>query len=172
MIDSERKPVRLDGYDYSENGAYFVTICTKNRAEVLCVGANLSLRESYIARPPSAHESMPLSDVGEIVKNAIARITTAYPMVVVNKYVIMPNHIHMIIFIETIVGNDGRAMRAPKLSTVINQMKGYATKQIGYPIWQRSFHDHIIRNESDYRRIWRYIDENPAKWHEDIYYSE
>jgi len=72
------------------------------------------------------------------------------------------------------MGNDGRAMRAPTattISTVINQMKGYATKQIGYSIWQKSFHDHIIRNEQDYIRIAEYIDNNPINWEKDCFYT-
>lgn len=62
-------------------------------------------------------------------------------------------------------------MRAPTISTVINQMKGYTTKQIGFPIWQKSFHDRIIRDVAEYRRAWQYIDENPARWDEDAYYA-
>jgi len=81
----------------------------------------------------------------------------------------MPNHIHIIVAIDT---NHGRAMRAPTISTIINQMKGYVTKQIGYSIWQKLYHDHIIRGESDYRRICKYIDENPDRWAEDEYYTK
>jgi len=68
--------------------------------------------------------------------------------------------------------NLGRAMRAPTISTVINQMKGYVSKQIGYSIWQKLFHDHIIRNEADYIKIWRYIDENPINWQNDCFYPK
>ena len=60
-------------------------------------------------------------------------------------------------------------MRAPTIATVINQMKGYVSKQIGYSIWQKLFNDHIIRDE--YQRIWQYIDDNPAKWDEDCYHN-
>ena len=51
-------------------------------------------------------------------------------------------------------------------------MKEAVTKSVGFPIWQKSYHDHIIRDEADYRRIWEYIDNNPAKWREDCYYEE
>ena len=61
---------------------------------------------------------------------------------------------------------------APTINTVIGQMKRWASKQIGTSIWQKSFHEHIIRNEQDYREIWAYIENNPAKWAEDRYYSE
>lgn len=66
---------------------------------------------------------------------------------------------------------DGRAMRAPTISTVINQMKGYATKQIGFSLWQKLFHDHIIRNEQEYEKIWAYIDTNPLKWEDTCYFE-
>ncbi len=61
-------------------------------------------------------------------------------------------------------------MRAPTISTIINQMKGIVTKRLGYSLWQKSFYDHIIRNEEDFQRIWQYIDENPARWQEDEYF--
>jgi hypothetical protein len=67
--------------------------------------------------------------------------------------------------------DDRRAMRAPTISTVINQFKGYVSKQIGFSLWQKSFHDHIIRDERDYQNHWQYIDENPARWAEDEYYG-
>jgi REP element-mobilizing transposase RayT len=82
-------------------------------------------------------------------------------------FTIMPNHIHMIVRIE----NDGRAMRAPTISRIINQFKGYVAKQIGFSIWQKLFYDEIIRNEQAYRNIWQYINENSAKWVEDKYYK-
>ena len=169
---------RLKDYDYSQEGCYFVTICVKEKHEILWnmpVGAR-------IARPPSSNTAdsfcetthLPLSDTGEIVKTTIENIPENYSGVSVEKYVIMPNHIHMIL---TITGNEcaeteenGRAMRAPTISTVINQMKGIVTKRLGYSLWQKSFHDHIIRNEEDYQRIWQYIDENPARWQEDEYF--
>ena len=66
----------------------------------------------------------------------------------------------------------GRAMRAPTISVVINQLKGFISKQIGEPVWQKQYYDHVIRNEADYRKHWQYIEDNPAKWSEDEYYTE
>lgn len=63
-------------------------------------------------------------------------------------------------------------MVAHAISTVIQQMKGYATKQLGKNIWQKSFHDHIIRTDRDYQMIWQYIDTNPARWEQDCFYTE
>ena len=85
--------------------------------------------------------------------------------VFVDKYVIMPNHIHLIIVIK-----GGRAMHAPTVSNIIGQMKSFVTKRVGIPIWQKSFYDHIIRDEADYLRIAEYMENNPAKWAEDKYF--
>ncbi|KJS85459.1 MAG: transposase [Peptococcaceae bacterium BICA1-8] len=153
-----RKPNRLKDYDYSQNGAYFITICTKDRKNILWnnfVGA-------CIARPH-------LSSIGNIVDNTIQNIPHIYKNTVsLEKYVLMPNHIHMIIIIRE--NGDGRAMRAPTISNIINQMKGNVTKQIGYSIWQKLFHDRIIRDQQEYEKIYEYIETNPLKWQEDKYY--
>ncbi|WP_295632444.1 transposase [uncultured Intestinimonas sp.] len=78
----------------------------------------------------------------------------------------MPNHVHMILVLTS---QGGRTLCAPTVSRVIKQFKGVVTKRAGLPLWQKSFHDHIIRNEADYLRIWQYIDTNPLKWREDCF---
>lgn len=79
----------------------------------------------------------------------------------------MPNHIHMIIIISE---ENGRSKTAPTISRMIQQFKGSITKKSGFPIWQKLFHDHIIRNEEEYQRIYEYVETNPLKWKEDKYY--
>jgi len=162
MEKPQRKNNRLLNYDYSQNGAYFITVCTKDKQHIFgkIVGAR-------IARPNECTVKIKLSETGKIVNDGINNIEAIYKTICVDKYVIMPNHIHMILVV-----NNGRAMRAPTISTVINQLKGYITKQTGYSIWQKLFHDHIIRNEQDYLNIWEYIDTNPHKWQLDKYYSQ
>jgi REP element-mobilizing transposase RayT len=103
-----------------------------------------------------------------MIKIAINNISNNYPSIVIDKYVIMPNHIHMIIFVSN--NEDGRTLFAPTISRAIKHMKEYVTKQLGYSIWQKSYYDHIIRDEEDYNKIWKYIDENPQKWIYDCYY--
>ncbi|MCL2408997.1 MAG: transposase [Oscillospiraceae bacterium] len=117
-----------------------------------------------------ARIARPLSDIGETIKTAIENIPKIYTNVAIDKYVIMPNHVHIIILLRNI--NDGRAMRAPTISTVVNQMKGYVTKEIGFSLWQKLYHDHIIRDETEYQHIWQYIDENPENWTEDCYFAK
>ena len=155
-----RKPNRLKEYDYNTPGAYFITICTKDRKNYFWdnVGANS-------VRPKEMH----LTKYGEIAKNSINDIPKYYPGISVDKYVIMPNHIHLLLQIHS--NNNGRTMFAPTIDRVIKQTKGYITKQIGFSVWQKSYYDHIVRNEQDYKEIWEYIDNNPLKWEIDRFYN-
>ena len=152
----QRKDIRLKNYNYSSAGRYFITICVKDKHEMLgkIVGANC-------VRPC-------LSEIGNIVECEILKLSKIYEAVSVDKYVIMPNHIHMILVINNNI--HGRTQFAPTISQIIKQFKGSITKQIGYSIWQKSFHDHIIRNEAEYQKIRKYIETNPLKWEEDIYF--
>lgn len=87
----------------------------------------------------------------------------------VRKKLNCPNNIHLLLQIKC--DRDGRAMLAPTISTVIQQTKGYITKQIGFSVWQKLFYDHIIRGEKDYKEIWEYIDNNPLKWELDRFFT-
>ncbi|WP_317855346.1 transposase [Chakrabartyella piscis] len=155
----KRKQNRLANYDYSQNGAYFITICTKDKQNILW-------NETHVVGASSARQKYTLSDCGRIVDTAIMGIDKIYTTITIDKYVIMPNHIHMILVIE----NDGRALHAPTISHAVQQMKGIVTKQIGHTIWQKSFHDHIIRGEKEYLKILEYMETNPLKWELDCYY--
>ena len=151
-----RKNIRLKEYDYSNAGCYFITICVKDGHELL-----------WQVNPVGAHSVRLLSDIGLVVKKAIENIAIIYSGIDVDKYVIMPNHIHIILRIDS----SGRTLCAPtKIPNVIKQCKEYVTKQIGFSIWQKSYHDRIIRSEAEYNRIWQYIEENPVRWVDDEYY--
>ena len=166
MALPNRKQIRLPDYDYSSPGAYFVTICTKDRAHILSditVGAAIS-------RPQDEGVRVLLSPYGEIVEQTIESISSVYPQISVDHYVIMPNHVHLLLRIREDDG--GRMISAPTISTVVGQMKRYVSKQVGTALWQKSFHEHVVRGEQDYREIWNYIDGNPARWAEDRYYIE
>lgn len=108
-----------------------------------------------------------MSNYGETINVAIKNIPEKYDGVFIDKYVIMPNHVHLIIKIES-----GCAMHAPTISNIVGQMKSFVTKQIGVHIWQKSFYDHIIRDENDYLKIWNYIDTNPQRWAENKYFTK
>ena len=154
----KRKSNRLPDFDYRTPGAYFITICTKDRKCLLwdTVGAS-------IARPQ-------LSKYGLVVHKAICDIPKHYPAISIDHYVVMPNHVHLLLQINT--DADGRPMVAPTISTVVQQFKGIVSKQIGHSIWQKLFHDHVIRNAADYMKIWEYIENNPLQWKLDCFYSE
>ena len=90
----------------------------------------------------------------------------------VDHCVVMPNHIHAIV----VIGCDGENIKNPSLEVVVGQYKSGVSRKIreiqpGFQIWQRSFHDHVIRNQADYMRIWNYIENNPVKWNEDCFYQ-
>ena len=155
-----RKPNRLQCFDYSTPNAYFITICTKDRVPLLgrIVGASS-------ARPPYCD----LSPYGQAVEQAILLLSEHYPAAVPEKYVIMPNHVHLLLRI--CADENGRALLAPTVSHMIQHLKSVVTKQLGFSIWQKSFHDHIIRNEHDYQLIWQYIDINPSRWEDDCFFK-
>lgn len=159
----QRKKNRLQGYDYGRPGCYFITICANERAELFWDMVAENSVGAACGRPP-------LSVVGLCVQEEIRNLTQTYDALTVEKYIIMPNHVHMILHIHPFVS--GRPQAAPTIERAINKFKGAATKKSGFPIWQKGYHDHIIRNEADYRRIWEYIDTNPAKWREDCYFEE
>ncbi len=162
MNDPQRKCLRLEAYDYSQPGYYFITVCTRERKqEALCsiepaVGA-------IINRPPR----ISLTPLGRIVDETIRAIPDHYPGILVDQYIIMPDHVHLILSFRNI-GPDGRQIAAPTpLSKIIQQMKRIASKQAGVPLWQKGFYDHVIRNDVDLANVRQYIRNNPLKWIED-----
>ena len=158
---AQRKKIRLAEYDYSKPGAYFITICTdKHKCLFWKKNHNLLLVPEHKKR---------LSKYGEIVDKAINDIPSYYPFVSVDKYVVMPNHVHMLLRINT--DESGRPMVAPTISTVVQQTKGVVSKKIGYSVWQKLYYDHVIRNNNDYEEIWNYIDQNPQNWEKDKFYN-
>ena len=160
-----RKPTRLKYYDYSQPGTYFITICTKDKKKVLSdiiVGQGLAPAENR------------LSLYGNIAKEQLESLETRYNGIKIQNYVIMPNHIHILISNYDITAG---ASPCPTISDVICTFKSLTTrfcKQEGFNekhLFQSSFHDHIIRDETDYKKIWEYIDTNIIKWKQDCFYN-
>lgn len=108
-------------------------------------------------------------DIWQIVEAEIIEFDNVYSGIRIVKYVIMPNHIHMIIAVES---DEGRPQVAPTLSRMMKQFKGSVSKKAGVTLWQKSFYDHVIRNEEDYLAVWQYIETNPVKWELDQYYTD
>ena len=143
-------------FDYAMHAYYFITICCKDRKRLFgkIVGA---------AYMPPVH--VILSKTGEIAEKNLLAIEEHTPQVHIEKYVIMPNHLHMILSI----GGSGEAAAggiyaAPTVPRIMNSYKASVSRDAGFPIWQRSFYDHIIRNQPDFEETWKYIDNNPLQW--------
>ena len=149
---SERKTNRLAEYDYGTNGAYFVTICTHERSKIL----SSIVGDGFPVPKPA----------GKIAEEYIRKIPGKYPTVSVDRYVIMPDHIHILLRMDNGTGNP-----SPTLGNVIGWYKYQVTKESnaqfnhsGEKLFQRSYYDHVIRNQNDYDEIWQYIENNPRKW--------
>ena len=171
MERPKRKANRLSDYYYSRPGCYFITACAKDKLHIFgrVVGGDVLI---------APHVS--LSAAGR----AVEQVVSAMPCV--EKYVIMPNHIHLLIRIPARDGQVGaggpmgtsaptegdRTHGEPSVPGLMRYLKRSVTHIVGQPVWQRSYHDHVIRNDADYLRIWSYIETNPAKWREDCYFTE
>lgn len=193
-----RKPNRLPNYDYSQIGAYFVTVCVQDMRCLLSVVAGdpyLIVGEADPGLPSTNADTNPLiphvclTAYGQNIADNLERMNSIYTNIHVDHSVIMPNHVHLLISIknddtcgrpgsasptETVQsGRPGSASPTTDLTRFVAAFKKYTNKACGFSVWQRSFHDHIIRDDDDYRLHWRYIDENPKKWlmGKDAYYG-
>ena len=149
MTFYSRKSARIPNFDYSSTHYYFLTICTHNR---IC----------YFGK------SGQLNALGLVARQQIKEIEIHYEGVFVDQYVVMPNHVHMILILD---GNHG----VNNVNQIIAQYKSGVTREIhkfmpDVIVWQRSYHDHVIRNRVSYEKIWAYIEQNPIKWEEDCFY--
>ena len=148
MSYHNRKSPRIPNYDYSTQNYYFITICTHNRR---CIFG----------------DPYDLNRFGRIAQEHIHRISSHYENVSVEKYVVMPNHIHMILALNCNGKYD--------IQQIIGQYKSGVSRDVGKidpdtEVWQRSFHDHVIRRQSTFERIWLYIEGNPRLWKDDCFF--
>lgn len=173
-----RRSVRLREYDYSQAGLYFVTICVKNKE---CVFGDI------------ANGEMMLNEYGKMVNNCWLSIPQHYPYTVLHEFVVMPNHVHGIL--EIMPNGVGANNYSPILKgNIVERANNYSplqerphgtsrtigaiirgfkigvTKQIGYSVWQRNYHEHIIRDCNRHATIVDYINDNPARWENDRFY--
>ena len=145
----KRKSPRIPGYDYSTVNYYFITICTHEK-------------QCIFGEPDD------LNWMGQCAEDCLLKIPQLHPEIRLDKYVVMPNHIHAIFDVQ-------ESDKQTDLNVIIGQYKMAVTKYIreikpDYKVWQRSFHHHVIRNRSRYEKIWNYIEDNPRKWEEDCFY--
>ena len=152
-----RKHPRLKNYDYSQNGAYYITICVEGKRCLLGRIENQQVR---------------LSNYGETAKKYIEGIESHYQYVRVVNYVVMPNHVHMLIQKDIppqilLQGYQNNEIKTASIETIIHAFKRFTTGEFGHSIWQSSFYEHIIRNLADIQRVSDYIDANPRRWRTD-----
>ena len=168
---SFRRSIRLPGYDYRQAGVYFVTLCTHEKSKIFG-----SIKDGQVR----------LCDLGTVVRDEWLHVAEARPNVQLDHFVVMPNHMHGLIVIEKDRGGGtvpavpaqqdehSRTLRAGSLGAIIGQFKIAVTRRAelnqicsGQRIWQRNYHEHIVRNENSLNEIRQYIVENPARWLED-----
>ena len=175
----QRKNPRAKGFDYNSPGAYFVTICTEGRK---CILSEITVIKHQLQINGNVGDGVydvpcvRLTQYGQIVDKYIHIMNDKYDNISVDKYVIMPNHIHMIIFVlpENPINGSSQAPNPTNavIPKFISLFKRYCNRETGHKIFQRSYHDHIIRNENDYSEICEYIESNPARWAEGKYYQK
>ena len=169
-----RKPVRLKEYDYSMAGYYYVTICTHNREEIFGKYKNIVGAPLACARNQNTCARIELSIIGKIIDRQWNDIENQYDNVELDEYIIMPNHIHGILIINKREG----ASPSPTIPQIIRSFKSKSVLEyikyindnnlnVSGKIWQRSFYDHVIRNEQSLDAIREYISNNPLKWDDD-----
>lgn len=168
-----RRSIRLKDYDYTQNGAYFVTICTHEKR---CIFGQV------------VDGVMSLNEWGRVVQSCWDEIPVHYPMVELDAFVVMPNHVHGVVVITVSVGAQYIAplpkhgatannVTPNSLGSIVRTFKAAVTRIINrlpdaphHPIWQRNYYEHIIRSEDSLNTIRAYITSNPAKWAEDSLY--
>ena len=198
----KRKQNRLNNYDYGQNGCYFVTVCTKDRKQILSkiavdnetsltplVGDDAHIVPKNHAQTkrngvgdgvldvPHNSPQIELFECGKIAEKYLKQINDFYNDISVDKYIIMPDHIHFILSVNG-AHPDGMSRtpdgmsRTPSptvaktnsaVARFVSTFKRFSHKEIGKPIFQRSYYDHIIRDQNDYNEKWEYIENNPQK---------
>ena len=158
----QRKRMRLETWDYSSVGGYFLTFCIKNMD---CLLGDVCVRDGVLDVP-----EVRLSYFGTIVRDQILEMERTYSNLMIDKFCVMPNHVHLLITLRN--GTSGTPSRTNEtIPAFVSTLKRFTNQKCGQKLWHRSYYDHIIRNEADYRRIWHYIDTNPQKWEDDPYYK-
>ena len=165
MRKNPRKPIRLACFDYSLQGVYFLTICANERKALF--GRVMDAGETE-------EPEVQLNALGRIVERNIGIISTVYPMISVEKYVVMPNHVHLLLLVKDEYCSDSVRRDKMLIPKAIQSFKASVTRQYkpnGGPIWQARYFDHVVRSDDEFLRIWQYIANNPAQWAEDCYHT-
>lgn len=166
-----RKNLRIKDFDYKSENIYFVTICSKNQE---CIFCNIDDEITNVNFDViDFNNCIHYSNIGMIIVKALESIETIYIGVKLKEYVIMPNHLHLLIQITDEIENNANDI---DISKIIGSFKRFVTQLVNkgnkqkIVVWQKSFYEHIVRNEKDYNRILEYIIYNPYRWKLDEYY--
>ena len=206
-----RRSIRLKGYDYSQAGLYFITICCQDRACLfgkIIVGASLVDAQNTVGQPQGIGLTIILNDAGKMIETEWLSLPNMFKNIQLHEYIVMPNHFHGILQIisnavgatlvvaqnEPVAQNDnemdndkgrpqwhapttdktiGDMMDAFKSITTVEYIRGVKNmvwQPFNGKLWQRNFHEHIIRNEKSYQTISEYIINNPSQWNNDNFY--
>ena len=188
-----RKELRLKDFSYSENAAYFITICCRNMEHLLAktetetsrdcqavgVGVLDDLSPPVLTRPGFVRT---LTGTGEIVERKIVEMSESFSGADIDTFVVMPNHIHLLMSIyqgkgssrtptPTAFSETNQKRSNEQIPAFVSYLKRSTNRMSGQKIWQRGYYDHVIRDYPDYCRIWDYINNNPYRWYEDKYYT-
>lgn len=163
-----RKKMRLQDWNYSEKGAYFLTLCAKNRKPVF---------SRIVGRGIIDAPEVSLSDYGSYIHESICFVAENFPGVMIHNWVIMPNHVHILLSITEDGAEQSGASGMPRptdqrIPKIVSSLKRFTNRKSGCDLWQDGYYDHIIRDDEDFVRRWRYIDNNPYAWLDDDYYTE
>jgi putative transposase len=170
---TRRRQLRLKDFDYRQEGAYFITICTHNRKCWLAEIIDHEVR---------------LNNLGKVIESEWLQTAILRPYVALDAYVVMPNHFHGIFSLKgqeratqrvaPTKDQPSQGLKPASVGSIIGQFKSQVTKRIirvkgptKEPFWQRNYYEHVIRDEDDLNRIREYIQNNPIRWLEDEYYS-
>jgi REP element-mobilizing transposase RayT len=157
----QRRSPRLAGYNYTQNGAYFVTIKVQKQLRLF---------------GDVEEERVRLSPAGEMVEQVWAEVPTTYAGVDVDSFIVMPDHVHAILVLDNLAAGAVSQTRPLALPDIVHRFKSFTTAEYRHGVnqrhwprfagtlWQRSYHDHIIRNDADLNRIREYIAQNPLRW--------
>jgi putative transposase len=167
-----RRSIRLKGYEYSKAGSYFITICSRNRECIFAGDIGKGLAPALKSVPNSC-PAFRLTEAGKIIEKNWKNIAAKYSHIMVDDFVIMPNHIHGILIVDEKNGAPakstltlGKIIGSFKSKCVIDYMKYCLEKKDEeiWKIWQRNYYEHVIRDKKELREIRKYILENPVKW--------
>ena len=163
-----RKKMRLAGWNYSNEGTYFLTLCAKDRKPLF---------SRIVGRGILDAPEIKLTGIGAAVQDSACYLAEKHPEMIFHHWVIMPNHVRILLSLSPNGKVVGGASGKPRptdseIPKLISSLKRFTNRKMAMELWQDGYYDHIIRDEQDFLVRWQYIENNPAAWLEDDYYVD